>query len=81
MARTIRTQFSDDFPDDLFIVICRGDRRGRRKAPYVLATRRTFATRDEGDKYAATVSPSRDPLVVSGRFHQLRFAQGQGWGS
>jgi len=61
-----------DFPEDRFIVICRDDTIGRLKGPYVLATRQTFGTRRAATGYARTVNLSRDPIVVSGRFHQLR---------
>ncbi|HEY7192868.1 MAG TPA: hypothetical protein VH439_03930 [Gemmatimonadales bacterium] len=59
-------------PDSYFIVVCRADRTGRRKGPYVLATRRVFATPDEANEYAGTINASRQPLVIEGRFGQLR---------
>lgn len=39
---------------------------------YVLATRQLFANRADADDYANTCSQSRWPLVVEGRFAQLR---------
>lgn len=61
--------------DDQFIVICRDAERVREhwEFPYTLATRRVFSTKDEAEAYATTVNASRVPLVVSGRFNQLRF--------
>jgi hypothetical protein len=58
-------------PDDLYIVVCTDDGR------YVLATRQVFQTRMVAEAYAAGVAASRMPVVVAGRFHQLRL--GQGW--
>lgn len=43
---------------------------------YVLATRRVFATAAEAHAYAATVNASRMPIVIGGRWHQLRFPVG-----
>lgn len=66
-------QVIEDYPDDSFIVICRTDRPSpRRKGHYVLATRRTFATRAEADAYQLTVAKGRQAIVVAGRWHQLR---------
>lgn len=62
-----------------WIVVCRADKIGRRKGPYVLTTRRVFPTEDEAKTYAQTINASRQPLVVEGRFHQLRFDGG--WAS
>jgi hypothetical protein len=66
------TQEYYPLPGESFIVICRADKIGRRKGPYVLATRRVFAERAEAALYAATVNSSRQPLVVAGRWHELR---------
>lgn len=49
-----------------FIVVCTDD------GVYYLATRRIFATRAIAEAYARTINPSRLPLVIEGRFHQLR---------
>jgi hypothetical protein len=59
--------------DEAYIVIAREDRTplgtpGR----YTLATRAIFKTAEEADEYAAGISPSREPMVVPGRFNQLR---------
>ena len=50
-----------------FVVICKAE------GQYLLATRRVFETREEAEAYARTVSESRDPIVVEGRWGQLRF--------
>lgn len=49
-----------------YIVVCTDE------GQYVLATRQTFGTREAAQEYAATCSESRRPLVVEGRWHQLR---------
>ena len=56
----------DAHPDLTFIVVCTD------MGTWYLATRRVFATRDEADIYARSVNESRSPLVVAGRFGQLR---------
>lgn len=67
-----------DFPEDLYIVVCRDDRISPRKAgPYVLATRQTFPTRAAAEAYRQTCARSRRPLVIAGRFHQLRIGGAQ----
>jgi hypothetical protein len=55
-----------------YIVICRADRVGRRKGPYVLATRQVFAAYDAAAAYARTVAAAREPIAVAGRFGELR---------
>jgi len=61
------------FPD--FIVVCRSDRTpDGEKGEYVLATRRVFTSREVADHYAATINPSREPLVIRGRWFELRLA-------
>ena len=56
-----------------FIVICRDDvKPDGDKGDYTLATRRVFHTRAEASAWAAGVSPSREAIVVDGRWHQLR---------
>ena len=54
-----------------FIVACK-DTGADNVARYHLTTRQTFHSRAGADRYARTCSPSRDPLVIEGRFHQLR---------
>jgi len=59
--------------DEAFVVIAREDRTpvgtpGR----YTLATRTIFKTVEEAEEYAAGISPSREPMVIPGRFNQLR---------
>jgi hypothetical protein len=55
-----------------YIVVCREDRQAD-GAPgeYSLATRRVFPDRCSAALYAAGISPSRDPLVVAGRWGEL----------
>lgn len=56
-----------------YLVICRSDRLSAKKAgPYVLATRQIFATKDGADAYRKIINRSRQPLVVTGRFGELR---------
>jgi hypothetical protein len=50
-----------------YIVVCTDD------GSYYLATRQVFATLDDAYAYLATIAPSRTPLVIAGRFAQLRF--------
>ncbi len=48
-----------------FIVICRDDDKSDgTPGEYVLATRRTFAARSEGDTYASGIAQGRAPIVV-----------------
>jgi hypothetical protein len=72
--RRKRTAFTgyDALPDESFIVICRADKIGRRNGPYVIATRQTFASAEAAQAYAGTVNASRQPVVVAGRWFQLR---------
>jgi len=57
-----------------FIVVCRNDRNADgTPGPYGLATRRVFSSEEQAQTYALGVSPSREPLVVRGRFDTLRF--------
>ena len=56
-----------------YLVICRADVIfDGTSGPYVLATRQVFPTREQAAEYAATIAHSREPIVVEGRFHQLR---------
>ena len=52
-----------------WMVICIGE------APhgYEIATRSVFNSRAAAERYAATLSATRCPIVVMGRFGQLRF--------
>ena len=61
---------------ELYIVICRADRTPE-GAPgrYELATRTTFLASDAANGYADGISPSREPIVVSGRFAELRMPE------
>jgi len=59
--------------DEMFVVIAREDRTpvgtpGR----YTLATRTIFKTVKEAEDYASGISTSREPMVIPGRFNQLR---------
>ena len=56
-----------------FIIICQDGSTEETKGGYVLATRQVFSDKAEADRFAATISPSREPLVVEGLFNQLRF--------
>jgi hypothetical protein len=69
----------NDYPyydptEPYYVVVCRNDRLSARKpGPYVLATRKVFTVEADAKAYAKTVAKSRQPLVIGGRFHQLRF--------
>lgn len=52
-----------------FMVVCRAEAE--------LATRTLFRTRIAAEDYAAGISESREPLVVSGRFLDLRIDDGR----
>lgn len=54
------------------IVICRD--RGK----YELATRTVFEDETAAETYAATISTSRDPMVIPGDFTNLRFNEARG---
>lgn len=58
-----------------YIVICKTGRSERRPEDerYVLATREIFRSKAEAYEYAKGVAKSRQPIVVSGRFNQLRW--------
>jgi len=57
-----------------YIVICRADRKSDgTPGDYELATRTVFNSHSEAVDYLGGISSSRDPIVVSGRFEQLRF--------
>jgi hypothetical protein len=52
---------------DTFIVICMENQQ------YTLATRQVFSTVGDAIAYAATINLARNPLVIPGRWHQLRY--------
>jgi hypothetical protein len=56
-----------------YIVICRDDGTEDCPGAYVLATRRVFADLATAEHYASGVAAGRTPIVVAGRWHQLRF--------
>ncbi len=62
-----RQDFRRALPGASFVVVCTEDGHG-----YVLATRQTFHSREDAERYAKTCSDSRRPLVVEGRWAQLR---------
>ena len=70
--------------NESYIVVCRADRIGAdpakgligRPGGYVLATRQVFATWPEAEKYRKTINYKRTPMVVNGRFSQLRLPPG-----
>lgn len=64
-----RSSKEDPAMPDTFIVICLGNPGDG----MTLATRRVFTTRADAQAYAATISHSRYPAVISGRFADLRF--------
>lgn len=61
-----------DFSGDRFVVICRADTVEGERGAYVLATRQVFRSRLVAEAYANGVAESREPIVVAGRWHQLR---------
>jgi hypothetical protein len=62
-----------DLSDDQYIVVCL-DSDGDNHTSYVLATRQVFMSPIAAARYAQTVASSRNPLVIAGRFTELRFA-------
>jgi hypothetical protein len=67
----------DYYRDLKFIVICREDKDPydgeQGKGRYTLATRQVFFLEKDAEEFAKGINPSRDPLVVPGLYHQLRF--------
>lgn len=65
--------------EETYVVICRADRVPTGVAPgdYELATRTVFASAVAAYEYAAGISPSREALVIPGRWAGLRFACGE----
>ncbi len=60
-------------PYMLHMVICRADTLDRQPlGDYVLATRQLFYSRVEAEQYARTISAAREPIIVWGRFGELR---------
>ena len=58
-----------------YIIICRDDGTADQPGPYILATRRVFTSRADAEDYARAFAHSREPLVVGGRWGQLRGAK------
>jgi len=59
--------------DEAFVVIAREDRQENgSQGRYTLATRAVFKTEQEAKDYADGISSSREPMVIPGRFKQLR---------
>lgn len=55
---------------ETYTVICRDDRLGG--LHYVLGTRQVFTTEAAAQAYADTIDRSREPIIVPGRWNQLR---------
>lgn len=64
--------------DELHIVICRADRCDDAPGAYELATRTVFINKVAAEEYAAGIAPSREPLVIPGRWAGLRFDEKRG---
>ena len=45
---------------------------GESQGQYELSTRRVFLTHEEAESYVKSISTSYEPIIVSGRWHQLR---------
>jgi hypothetical protein len=57
------------------LVVCREDRQeDGSPGKYTLATRRVFDSNEEAVEYSLGINSSREPLVIEGRFDQLRFS-------
>lgn len=57
-----------------YVVICREDRKpDGTKGRYVLGTRTVFTNEEQAECYAKTIHGSREPIVVPGRWEDLRF--------
>ena len=68
-----------DENEELYVVVCMGDAvEGYPRGAYELATRTVFASKVAAVAYAATLAISREPIVVQGRFGQLRFGENRG---
>jgi hypothetical protein len=55
------------------VVICT-DMEREGVVSWHLATRQVFKTAGEAQTYADTIAPSRTPLVVNGRWFEMRWA-------
>jgi hypothetical protein len=57
---------------------CEGAREGAHTCfegapgPYELATRQVFDRQEAAEAWSRAIAPSRQPLVVAGRWHELR---------
>lgn len=55
-----------------YVVIAREDRQHNGdKGGYTLATRKSFSTKTEAEDYAQSISESREPIIVFGRWHEI----------
>ena len=62
-----------------FVVVAHEDRTAEgERGEWTLCTRRLFMTRKDAHEYARGVSPSREPLVVGGRFTELYWPSPKG---
>lgn len=59
---------------ETYVVICRGDPVCNLPGPYELATRRVFDRLQDAQDYARGIAAGREAIIVSGRWHQLRFS-------
>ena len=65
-----------------YAVICRDDTtEDGNDGEYTLATRTLFTDRNVAEAYANGINPSRDPIVVSGRWTELRQDQDERFSS
>jgi hypothetical protein len=63
----------NSLPEESYVVIAREDRQADgTQGRYTLATRAVFKTEQEAKDYADGISSSREPMVIPGRFGQLR---------
>jgi len=63
----------NNLPDEVYVVIAREDRQpDGSQGRYTLATRAFFKTEEKAKDYAVGISSSREPLVIPGRFNQMR---------
>lgn len=60
---------------ETYVVICRDDAVLDQPGPYVLATRQTFDGLQAAQDYARGIASSREAIIVSGRWHELRAPQ------
>jgi hypothetical protein len=58
---------------ETFVVICRDDAdRDGNPGPYILATRQVFGSAAAAENEAAGIARGREPIVVEGRWAELR---------